>query len=368
MVMNGVIPASTLEALNKAAAGGSTRQIGWILKNNPGILENNARPLHWALQNDNRKNIHFLLDNGADVNGDVNGDGCMIHLEWELWEFRKCAGSGSAPRPRKDIIKLLLDRGADPNEGLKCLRYMRKKEVLVDILRMLVDAGADVNMFHGSTVALHWVAAGTYPGALQILLDAGALVDMRSGNGYVVCNVTPLHWAVNNRRHDNMMALLHAGANPNAADDAGRTALHKATGAESPSFEMVNALLTAGSDPLHRDNNDETPLSYLHPTYAYDNDEDYHKIITALVAAGDRAWACVPTPCPGIAAALTKVWKAAPTEVREIVKRMENPPQNVAELFPRLDDEMQEVVQVILKGVHCLSPDFTQQLFLNLFF
>jgi hypothetical protein len=36
--------------------------------------------------------------------------------------------------------------------------------------------------------------------------------------------------------------------------------------------------------------------------------------VTLLVAAGDRQWRCVPTPCPGLEAALVPVWKAVPKE------------------------------------------------------
>ena len=63
---------------------------------------------------------------------------------------------------------------------------------------------------------------------------------------------------------------------------------------------------------------------------------------TALVPAGDRSWQCVPTPCPGLEAAMLSVWQAAPDELPRLVKRMENPPQNLAELYARMNKNKKE--------------------------
>ena len=82
----------------------------------------------------------------------------------------------------------------------------------------------------------------------------------------------------------------------------------------------------------------------------------YHfNIMTTLVAAGDRSWESVPTPCPGLEAAMLSVWQAAPDEMPELVKRMENPPHNLIEVYARMDDdddEMKKVVQVVLRVLH----------------
>ena len=122
------------------------------------------------------------------------------------------------------------------------------------------------------------------------------------------------------------------------------------------SVDAISALLAAGCDPLHRDNQGRTPLQYQ---YERHNEEpfsaDHFNTITALVAAGDRSWQCVPTPCPGLEAAMVSVWQAAPDEMPELVKRMENPPQTLLELYARMDDDddvMKKVVQEVLRGLH----------------
>ena len=54
----------------------------------------------------------------------------------------------------------------------------------------------------------------------------------------------------------------------------------------------------------------------------------------------------MPTPCPGLEAAMLSVWQAAPDEMPELLKRMENPPQNLIDLCSRMDDDvMKKVVQ-----------------------
>ena len=167
--------------------------------------------------------------------------------------------------------------------------------------------------------------------------------------------LTPLHYAAARDSLDCINSLLAAGADPNIANSEGRTPLHEA--AWRASVDVVNALLDAGGDPLHQDNDGRTPLQYFYEEI--DEEEpfstDQFNIITALVAAGDRSWECVPTPCPGLEAAMLSVWQNAPDELPEMLKRMENPPQNLIELFPRLDDddeEMKKVVQEVLRVVH----------------
>lgn len=47
----------------------------------------------------------------------------------------------------------------------------------------------------------------------------------------------------------------------------------------------------------------------------------------ALVAAGDHQWDLVPTPCPGLEAALPAVWRNAPEELSQLFQHLEVPAQ-----------------------------------------
>ena len=47
---------------------------------------------------------------------------------------------------------------------------------------------------------------------------------------------------------------------------------------------------------------------------------------------------------------MLSVWQAAPDEMPELFKRLENPPQNLIKLYSRMDDEeMKKVVQEVLR-------------------
>ena len=137
--------------------------------------------------------------------------------------------------------------------------------------------------------------------------------------------------------------------NTHFSNEYADTTLHHAV---FGSLDFVNALLAAGCDPLHRDNQGRTPLQSLYQGTRFWLGSKRFNNITALVAAGDRSWRCVPTPCPGLEAAMVSVWHML--LMPEVVKRLENPPHNLIELFPRMDDddEMKKVVQEVLRGLH----------------
>jgi hypothetical protein len=61
-----------------------------------------------------------------------------------------------------------------------------------------------------------------------------------------------------------------------------------------------------------------------------------------LVAAGDRQWACVPSPCPGLESALLSVWKEAP--------------QELGQLAARLEPEVKRRIRAALCTLHHASP------------
>ena len=163
---------------------------------------------------------------------------------------------------------------------------------------------------------------------------------------------------------------MAAGIDPNSTDMIGRTPLHHA--ADRAFVEGITALLDAGSDPLHRHNYGLTPLQYAIYSNKIWGRFLSSDVITVLVAAGDRSWESVPTPCRGLEAAMLSVWQNAPDEMPELVKRLDyNPPKNLAELFPRMDDdEMKKVVQEVLRVLHhhfSSYPHLKEQLLNSIF-
>ena len=129
---------------------------------------------HWRL-------CQFLIENGANVNSDLDGTGeSPLHAAM------------SSPRPAQHLVaKVLLANGCDPNRATK----------------PSTETGAfmrDVRNRGGT--ALHRAAAFCSEETIQLLLDAGAKIDAKDVNGD-----SPLSWASWHRRPDSILRKLCYG-------------------------------------------------------------------------------------------------------------------------------------------------------------
>ena len=95
--------------------------------------------------------------------------------------------------------------------------------------------------------ALHYAAFFGSPAAVRALVAAGADLEARSTNQEFAPEATPLHSAVAAGRMDNAEALLEAGADPNARQPDGFTALDAAR--HNGDDESAEALVAAGATP-----------------------------------------------------------------------------------------------------------------------
>ena len=93
--------------------------------------------------------------------------------------------------------------------------------------------------------ALHYAAFFGQEDAARLLVERGAEVDVVARNESI--HVTPLHSAAAGSHPGIVKLLLEAGADPNASQDGGFTPLHSA--AQNDDRESVEALLAAGADP-----------------------------------------------------------------------------------------------------------------------
>jgi ankyrin repeat protein len=132
---------------------------------------------------------------------------------------------------RTHIVKLLLDRGADPEDadfgGLPLSDFATEYP---DILKLLVNAGANPKAildYHGmgfgpqGSTLLHEAADKGSIESAKLLLSYGLDVNARD-KGY---GRTPLHVAVVANHTDVAELLLKHGADVNAKDDKGLTPL-----------------------------------------------------------------------------------------------------------------------------------------------
>jgi ankyrin repeat protein/mono/diheme cytochrome c family protein len=160
----------------------------------------------------NSRTVEFLLDRGAEVNA-ANAFGATALM-------------AAVAAEDMESVNLLLDRGADmnakPTMGGNGLIWGGGRTPLMwaafygnePLLKLLLARGAKVNEFTLAGGALAQAAWGGHVGVAQLLLEAGAQVDLRD----FVANYTPLHWAADSERASPAIAelLLARGADANA--------------------------------------------------------------------------------------------------------------------------------------------------------
>lgn len=109
-------------------------------------------------------------------------------------------------------------------------------------VRALLQKQVDVNTPEGDgATALHWAAHGDDAEIVDLLIAAGAKVDVANDLA-----ITPLYLASANGSLAIVSKLLEKGANPNAASETGVTPLMEA--ARSGNVRVVRALVGHGAD------------------------------------------------------------------------------------------------------------------------
>jgi cytohesin len=170
--------------------------------------------LHRAAQQGRVASLRVLLEGGADLRGGG------LHHRTALYEAAKYGHVAA--------VALLLDRGADPNvregsSGFTPLHIAAERRHL-EVLRVLIARGAEVNALNQLAQTPLWQASWKPEqgddAVARVLLSAGAATEVHHGGG-----VTPLMMAARYHHRPFVQALLDAGANPNATDDEGFTAM-----------------------------------------------------------------------------------------------------------------------------------------------
>eukprot|EP00903_Cladosiphon_okamuranus_P014577 g13519.t1 len=118
-----------------------------------------------------------------------------------------------------------------------------------DIMKVLIQHGSDVNTRSWKNqTALHKAAEGNEVGAIDVLVEAGAVIHGPSGFD------SPLHRAVEGNAIQAIHALVRHGADPAWSEELNETPLLRAVRAQH--LGTVNALLAAGASPNVSGNSD----------------------------------------------------------------------------------------------------------------
>jgi ankyrin repeat protein len=271
-------PTGGFTALMWAARNGSEGVVRRLAQGGADLnLKNgdNASAAMVAMYNDRFDLAKVIWDLGADIN-----DGSLYTaVEMRDSTTDQFAFDGSRLRPSHpnklaalDLIKILLERGADPNKTFvgqfhstsmpnsdrfnNTAFYRAAIECDVEALKLLIAHGADINQVPTGPVPPPPSPDGDEPEggrgrgnpnagktAAMAAMAGGRGPQMTGGPGYIRSGEVPYREPGSRKPLDAFVLLLKAGANPNAKGPDGSTLLHQAAAANN--LDMIRALADA---------------------------------------------------------------------------------------------------------------------------
>ncbi len=208
--------------------------------------------LNIAIINAHYEAAAMLIEKGANLNiGDSSGMTplyAVIDMQHQDPLINRPLAKPSGALLPIDIVKRLLDKGADPNSRLKTPLLMRQHN------------GGDAQLGDGATPLMR-AAKANNKGFIELLLDKGADPNLRLRNQttalMIAASRTGRNLGPEQNTIDAMSLLLAKGADVNAVNDNGETALHLAV---SRGDGLVRFLAEHGATLDLKDKSGRTPL------------------------------------------------------------------------------------------------------------
>lgn len=253
-------------ALMHAASAGYTELVSLLLTKGAqvNVKTDEGTPLMEAVHGAHTEIMKLLLAAGADVNTvHRTGDQVLVMAA------RQRNYSKPSLEPNAEVVKLLLDHGADPNFKAQFGVTALMSANTAAKVKLLVAKGAEVEAKdeYGQTALMHAASRGS-PDVVTALLDSGANVNATDNKGlnallYALDDENLAHGEESKtllarRSEVARRILLTKNVNVNAANNDGETPLTRAVNLEN--VEILKALLAKGADPNRSDMFGNTPV------------------------------------------------------------------------------------------------------------
>ena len=171
---------------------------------------NKDRAMIWAARWGHAATVKLLLEAGSPPDADLDPHGVTPVME-------------AARYAHNDVIRLLLDAGADiarRDDTQETALHVAALTDDLELIEMLLAAGADPNAREEifNETPLHVAALWSEPASIAALAEGGADVEAQARDAE-----TPLFIAAKSGNGRNVVAMLAAGADPDARNAAGET-------------------------------------------------------------------------------------------------------------------------------------------------